>query len=107
MSSSAKLCTEAFRQLMPPSAGVQIAPRLSGVRRRLFYMAQFASQEISAMRNVQPFLQPASRELIVRLIKAGYLPPALCDDADAVTAAIARLKQDLRNGGNDEGPAAA
>ena len=93
---------------MPLSAGAQIAPRLSNVRRRLFYMTQFASQEISAMSNVlQSFLQPASRELIARLIKAGYLPPALRDDADAVTAAIARLKQDLRNGGDNEGPTAA
>jgi hypothetical protein len=57
---------------------------------------------------VRPSFQPASRELIDRLVKAGYLPPALRHDADVVTAAIARLKRDLRNGGgDDEGPTAA
>jgi hypothetical protein len=50
----------------------------------------------------------ASRELIGRLIKAGHLPPALPHDADTVRAAIARLKQDLRNGhGDDESRTAA
>jgi hypothetical protein len=51
---------------------------------------------------VRSSLRPASRQLIARLIKAGYLPPALRHDADAVTAAIARLKQDLRSGGGDD-----
>ena len=42
------------------------------------------------------------------LVKAGYLRPVQRHDADAVTAAIARLKQDLRKGGgeDDEGPTA-
>ena len=52
--------------------------------------------------------EAASRELIAKLVKAGYLPTALRHDADAITAAIARLKQDLRSGGgDDESPTAA
>jgi hypothetical protein len=46
---------------------------------------------------VRSSFQAGSRELITKLVKAGYLRPALRYDADAVTAAIARLKQDLRN----------
>ena len=58
---------------------------------------------------VRSSFQAASRELIAKLVKAGYLRPVQCHDADAVTAAIARLKQDLRRGGgkDDEGPKAA
>ena len=52
------------------------------------------------MSNVVPSsFQAASQELIAKLIKAGYLRPALRNDADAVTTAIARLKQDLRGAG--------
>ena len=52
--------------------------------------------------------QAASREMIAKLIKAGYLQPALRHDADAITLAIAKMKQDLRGGGgNDDGPCAA
>jgi hypothetical protein len=51
--------------------------------------------------------QAASQELITKLVKAGYLQPALRNDADAITTAIARLKDDLRGGGDDEGPRAA
>jgi hypothetical protein len=51
--------------------------------------------------------QAASHELIARLVKAAYLQPALRNDADAITTAIARLKEDLRGGGDDEGPRAA
>ena len=47
---------------------------------------------------VRSSFQAASHELIAKLVKAGYLRPALCNDADAVTAAIAQLKQDLRAG---------
>ena len=54
------------------------------------------------MSNVVPSsFQAASQELIAKLIKAGYLRPALRNDADAITTAIARLKQDLRDGGGD------
>jgi hypothetical protein len=57
---------------------------------------------------VRSSFQTASRELITRLVKAGYLPPALRHDADAITAAIVRLKQHLRNGHeDDESPTAA
>jgi hypothetical protein len=51
--------------------------------------------------------QAASQELITKLVKAGYLQPALRNDPDAITTAIARLKDDLRGGGDDEGPRAA
>jgi hypothetical protein len=37
--------------------------------------------------------QAASQELIAKLTKAGYLQPALRHDADAITTAIARLKE--------------
>jgi hypothetical protein len=51
---------------------------------------------------VRSSFQAASRELIAKLVKAGYLRPARRHDADAITAAIARLKQDLRSGGGDD-----
>lgn len=52
--------------------------------------------------------QAASREMIAKLVKAGYLQPARCNDTDAITQAIAQMKQDLRGGGgNDDGPTAA
>jgi hypothetical protein len=49
--------------------------------------------------------QTASQELITKLVKAGYLQTARRNDADAITTAIARMKEDLRGGG--EGPRAA
>ena len=39
----------------------------------------------------------ASREMIAKLIKAGYLRPTQRDNADAITKAIAKMKQDLRD----------
>jgi hypothetical protein len=46
--------------------------------------------------------------MIDKLIKAGYLRPALRNDADAITSAIARMKQDLRSReGDDDGPSVA
>ena len=57
---------------------------------------------------VRSSFQAASRELIAKLVEAGYLRPALRHDANGITAAIARLKQDLRSGGkDDESPTAA
>jgi hypothetical protein len=58
---------------------------------------------------VRSSFQAGSRELIAKLVKAGYLRPAQRHDADAITAAITQLKQDLRRGGgeDDEGPTAA
>ena len=53
---------------------------------------------------VRSSYQAASQELIAKLIKAGYLQPALRNDPDAVTTAIARLKEDLRGGGDNEDP---
>ena len=40
-----------------------------------------------------------SREMVAKLINAGYLKPAQCNDADAITNAIARMKENLRGGG--------
>ena len=56
---------------------------------------------------VRSSFKAASQELIARLIKAGYLQPALRNDADAITTAIARLKEDLRGGGDDGCPKSA
>ena len=39
-------------------------------------------------------IEEASQELIAKLVRAGYLQPALRHDADAITTAIARLKED-------------
>jgi hypothetical protein len=47
---------------------------------------------------VQSSFQAASQELIAKLISAGYLQPALRNDADAITKAIAQLKHELRGG---------
>jgi hypothetical protein len=44
---------------------------------------------------VQSPLRVASSEMIAKLIRAGYLKPAQRHDADAITRAIARVKQDL------------
>jgi hypothetical protein len=53
---------------------------------------------------VRSSFQAAPQELIAKLVKARYLRPALRNDADAITTAITRLKQDLRGGGgSDEG----
>jgi hypothetical protein len=46
-------------------------------------------------------------ELIGRLIKMGYLAPARRHDTAAIAEAIARLKQVLRAGNDDAGPASA
>jgi hypothetical protein len=57
---------------------------------------------------VQSPFRIASSEVIGKLIKAGYLQPARRHDADAITRAIAQMKQDLRGGGtDDDGPTAA
>ena len=53
---------------------------------------------------VRRLYQPASQELIAKLIKAGYLQTGLRNEPDAVTTAIARLKEDLRGRTDDERP---
>ena len=51
---------------------------------------------------------PFPNEMIAKLVKAGYLRPEHRHDADAITSAIANMKQALRSdGGDDSGPAAA
>jgi hypothetical protein len=47
-------------------------------------------------------LPEVSQELIAKLIRAGYLLPDQCQDADAITTSIARMKKDLRRGGDDD-----
>jgi hypothetical protein len=55
------------------------------------------------MSNVsQSAYQAASREMIAKLINAGYLQPALRNDADAITRAIALMKEYLRGRGSDD-----
>jgi hypothetical protein len=50
----------------------------------------------------------ARNEMIAKLIKAGYLRPEHLQDADAITSAIANMKQDdLRSGGSDDNGSAA
>jgi hypothetical protein len=57
---------------------------------------------------VQSPFRVASSEMIAKLIRAGYLQPARRHDADAITQAIAKMKQDLRGGRiDDDGPNAA
>jgi hypothetical protein len=50
---------------------------------------------------------PFTNEMIAKLVKAGYLRSENVQDADAITSAIANMKQALRSGGgDDDGPAA-
>ncbi len=49
---------------------------------------------------VQAPFRITSLEMIAKLIKAGYLQPARRYDADAITQAIANMKQDLRGYGS-------
>jgi hypothetical protein len=44
---------------------------------------------------------PFPNEMIAKLVKAGYLRPEHQHDADAITSAIANMKQDLRSGGSE------
>jgi hypothetical protein len=50
---------------------------------------------------------PFSIEMIAKLVKAGYLRSENVQDADAITSAIANMKQALRSGGDDDGGPAA
>ena len=51
---------------------------------------------------------PFPNKMIAKLVKAGYLRPEHRHDADAITSAIANMKQDLRSGGSDaKGPSVA
>jgi hypothetical protein len=56
------------------------------------------------MSNVVRYPQTGSQQLIARLVKAGYLRPALRNDADAITTAIARLKEDSKRRRRRRGP---
>jgi hypothetical protein len=50
---------------------------------------------------------PFPNEMIAKLVKAGYLRPEHQHDADAITSAIANMKQALRSDGgiDNQGPA--
>jgi hypothetical protein len=50
---------------------------------------------------VRPHFRPAAEELITKLINGGYLQPAMRNDPEAITAAIVRLKEDLRGSANN------
>jgi hypothetical protein len=47
---------------------------------------------------------PASLDMVAKLINAGYLHPAQRDDADAITKAIAQMKENLRGGERQASP---
>jgi hypothetical protein len=49
---------------------------------------------------------PFPNEMIAKLIKAGYLRPERRHDADAISTAIAQMKQALRSSGEGPGRAA-
>jgi hypothetical protein len=66
------------------------------------------NQNTITMSDVDQYpLETRSDELIGRLIKMGYLAPARRHDTAAIAEAIARLKQALRAGNDDAGPASA
>jgi hypothetical protein len=46
--------------------------------------------------------QSMPNEMITKLVKAGYLELTQCNDADAITSAIAKMRQDLRRYGVDD-----
>ena len=43
--------------------------------------------------------------MIAKLVNAGYLRPECQHDADAITSAIAKMKEDLRTGEDGDGKA--
>ena len=56
---------------------------------------------------IRSSFQPVAREIIAKLVQAGYLQPAAHNNADAITNAISRMKHDLRGcGGRENGPRA-
>jgi hypothetical protein len=60
------------------------------------------------MSAVIPFpLQADPGEMIVKLIKAGYLRPEQRHDADVIADAITGIKRDLRTSGEGKSPTAA
>jgi hypothetical protein len=94
-----------------PSARACIAEVLVRLLWRLNWLAghQVIGLMIFVMSNVVRTSFPAtSDEVVEKLIKAGYLRPALRHDSKAIASAIARMKQDLRGQANDgEGRTAA
>jgi hypothetical protein len=54
---------------------------------------------------IRSSFQPVAREIIAKLVKAGYLQPAVHNNAEAITNAISQMKQDLRGRRDrDNGP---
>jgi hypothetical protein len=57
---------------------------------------------------IRSSFQPVAREIIAKLVKAGYLQPAVHNNAEAIKNAISQMKQDLSGRGDrDNGPRAA
>jgi len=52
-----------------------------------------------------PLYQGGSSEMIAKLVKAGYLRPERQRESDAITSAIAKMKEDLRTSGARRQPA--
>jgi hypothetical protein len=98
--------------VIPANDNVPTKVRLSARCRALLRLNCYSEPHLAELKPMSDVIrsayQAASREMIAKLIKAGYLQPALRHDADAITLAIAKMKQDLRGGGgNDDGPVAA
>jgi hypothetical protein len=69
----------------------------------LFYRQMTDSE--SPSNRLPPQNRPVAEEMtIAKLINGGYLLPELRNDPDAITAAIARLKEDLRGRSDNGGP---
>jgi hypothetical protein len=52
---------------------------------------------------VRRHFRRAAEDLITKLVNGGYLQPAMGNDPDAITAAIVRLKEDLRGSADNGG----
>jgi hypothetical protein len=67
----------------------------------------FGPRRYSSSAGMSSFIRTsdlASREMVAKLINAGYLKPAQRNDADAITNAIAQMKENLRGGGRQVSP---
>jgi hypothetical protein len=85
-----------------------LSGRVGAALRRLRALCRFNWPFQDTMTKVvRASYQAASQDLIARLVKSGYLQPALRNDPGAITIAIARLKEDLRGGKDDQDPRAA
>jgi hypothetical protein len=98
--------------IMPANDNLRVKDRMSArcgtlLRRLIACIASVGRIRTPIGNVVRSAVQAASRELVAKLIKAGYLRSALRNDSAAIANAIVRLMQDLRGGGDDGGPQAA